>query len=500
MKARIILLWLLTVVVSVLLARAVGKIFPISAENPSPPLENRWQSGSKNQNFSAPSTVSSPKFSLNPGDLSGVVIQVVEEVSPSVVTIYTESPPPAIKAPHDFPFPFPVPLPEEEEERPQRLGLGSGIVYSADGLILTNAHVVEAAEGIDVVLQNGNRYPAKLLGYTQAFDTALLKIDGVKGLKPIRIGSTKDLKVGEWVVAIGSPFGLDYTVTVGVVSALGRFLPEIPSLRTSLIQTDAPINRGNSGGPLVRLNGETIGMNTAILPYGEGLGFAVPSEVLIKSAERIQKTGRVGVGFLGIYMQDVSEEEALKQGLPQRMGVWVSQVMKDSPAGKAGVKPGDLIIEFNGEPVKNFIDMRQKTVLSNPGDTVNLTLYRDQKRVNVQLVLDDLEKREAKEEKDKAKEDWGISVRALTEEDVQKLGLDDDRGVLVTKVSRGSPASRAGVQPNDVIVKVENRSIQNISDYRKAMKEFEKATSLSLNVLRAAPREGVFFFHFTLKR
>ncbi|MHA2610563.1 MAG: trypsin-like peptidase domain-containing protein [bacterium JZ-2024 1] len=494
MKFRMGMVWVMTLIVSIALTYTASKIFPLEAKNSSHFYQTFPASPSNPQ---AP-TSDAGRIPSNPGYIpdnsSQSISRVVEQVAPSVVQIETEASLPEPEFPFDFPFPrFPPP-----EEKPMRQGLGSGIVYSEDGLILTNAHVVEGAEEINVTLINLNSYPAKVLGLSKAFDCALLKIEGAKNLKPVVFSPTRDLKAGEWVVAIGSPFGLEGTVTVGIISKVDRWLIPLEELRTSLIQTDAAINRGNSGGPLVRLNGEVIGMNTAIIPYGEGLGFAVPSEVLLKCAQQILKNGKVGVGFLGIYMEALSEEKAVKMGLPERMGVWVSRVEKGSPADRAGIKPGDVILEFNGEKVRDVTDMRQRTVLSNPGDEVRLTLYRNKEKFSVKVVLGDLSQQKPLEE-EQTQKDWGFSVRDLTDEDVEEFGLEAKKGVIVYKVVKPSPASRARLQKNDIILKIEDKPVRNLADYRKIMEQYGKSNILTLEVFTPAP-EGGFLHQIILKR
>ncbi|MFN4182325.1 MAG: trypsin-like peptidase domain-containing protein [bacterium] len=492
MKHKIAMVWVMTVVVSIALTYTASKIFPLEVKN-SPNLYPSFPVSASNlQTPTSDTGRIHSNSSLFPDNSSQSISRVVEQVAPSVVQIETQ----ASLHLSDIPFEFPIPRFPPMEESPMRRGLGSGIVYSEDGLILTNAHVVEDAEGIDVTLINLNRYPAKLLGISKAFDCALLKIEGAKNLKPAVFSSTRDLKAGEWVVAIGSPFGLEGTVTVGIISKVDRWLLPLSDLRTSLIQTDAAINRGNSGGPLVRLTGEVIGMNTAILPFGEGLGFAVPSEVLLKCAQQISKNGRVGVGFLGIYMEPISEEKALKQGLPERMGVWVAKVEKDSPAHRAGIKPGDLILEFNGEKIRDTTDMRQRTVLSNPGDEVRLTVYRNREKISVKVVLGDISQQIAPEE-EQSRKDWGFVVRALTDEDVEEFDLPEKKGVIVTKVVKPSPASRAGLQENDIIVKIEDIPVRNLADYRKIMQQVGKSDTLTLEVFSP---EGGFLRQIILKR
>ncbi len=390
--------------------------------------------------------------------LQKVFESVAEKVKPAVVNISTVSeikinhppiPPEFRDFFHQFGFPFPE-IPEQFQMR----ALGSGfIVKEKDGwaYILTNNHVIAHAKVIKVKLSDGSIYRAKVVGRDPKTDVALIKIKvGNKKVPTVQLGNSDDIKVGEFVIAVGNPYGLNWTVTHGIISAKGRHGLGLNPIE-DFIQTDAAINPGNSGGPLCDIHGRVIGINTAIVRNAQGLGFAVPINIAKKVMNDLLKYGKVIRGWLGVYIEDVSPELAQKFGV--KHGVLVTKVMPGSPAEKGGLKSGDIIVKFNGEPVKNVTDLQLKVINTPPGKKVKITVIRNgtekvltvkigQMPGSVNVATADLMSK------------YGLSVQKLTPELRKKLGVPDwiKHGLIVTSVKPGSPADDAGLREGDIIV------------------------------------------------
>ena len=378
-------------------------------------------------------------------------------------------------------FPFPFPFPFQMQPRggaPQMVeARGSGFIVSADGTVITNNHVVKGATSIKVTLDDGTVLPAKVVGRDPGTDLAVLKVSSKTPLPFVELGESDDVEPGQWVVAIGNPFGLGGTVTAGIVSARGRDIGDGPY--SSFLQIDAPINRGNSGGPLLTQDGKVIGVNTAILsPSGGsiGIGFAIPSDTVRNVEEQILKTGHVVHGYLGVLAQPVSPGIASALGLPKpatgaASGALVASVTNDSPAQKVGVKPGDVITEVQGKKIDTPHDLQVAVGSVKPGNTLALTVIRDGKTLNLSPVIGNL----ADADKDKGSagvggstaggKSLGVSLTELSPQLRQQLGLSGSvHGAVVRGVTPGSPADQAGIGAGDVIVGVNNKSVNDPSE------------------------------------
>jgi serine protease Do len=351
----------------------------------------------------------------------------------------------------------------------EQQGVGSGFVISRDGYLLTNNHVVDEAEQIKVKLANGKEFDAKVVGRDPKTDLALLKIEGAKNLQPLKLGNSDDLKVGSWVVAIGSPFGLEQTVTAGIVSAKGRVIGSGPY--DNFIQTDASINPGNSGGPLVNLNGEVVGINTAIIASGQGIGFAIPVDMAKEIVPQLKEKGHVTRGWLGVGIQQITPELAKSFGLKEQKGALVSQVVKGGPAEKAGIEQGDVITEFDGKEVPESKDLPRIVASTPVGKTVTIKVLRSGKVLDRQVKIGEMEEK-GELASAPVRKPLGMTVQNLTPEIAQGLGLTNDTGVVVSSVVPGGPAAKAGIRAGDVIHEVNRKPVKDVEDFSK---EIEKA-------------------------
>ena len=350
----------------------------------------------------------------------------------------------------------------------EQRGVGSGFVMSRDGYVLTNNHVVEDADQIKVKLANGKEYEGKIVGRDPKTDLALVKIEGDSDLHPLKLGNSEDLKVGSWVVAVGSPFGLEQTVTAGIVSAKGRVIGSGPY--DNFIQTDASINPGNSGGPLINMKGEVVGINTAIIASGQGIGFAIPINMAKEIAPQLQEKGHVTRGWLGVGIQEVTPELAKSFDLKEKKGALVSQVVSGSPAEKAGIEQGDIILEFDGKEVSNLQDL-PRIVASTPVDkTVTLKVSRNGKITDRRVKIGEMEEK-VEVTKAPSHKSLGITVQNLTPEIAKGLGLKKETGVVVTRVEPGSAAADAGIQTGDVIREVNRKPIKDVEEFSQKVEK-----------------------------
>jgi serine protease Do len=353
-------------------------------------------------------------------------------------------------------------------------GVGSGFIIDKNGTILTNYHVVDGAQKIVVTLSDGKNYDAKVIGKDQKTDIAVIKIDAGHNLPEVTLGDSDRLEVGEWVMAIGNPFGLDHTVTSGIVSAKGRQIGAGPY--DNFIQTDASINPGNSGGPLVNLRGEVVGINTAIFSQSGGnigIGFAIPTNSIKELLPQLKEKGRVVRGYLGTSVQKITPEIAESLGLKQNNGALVADVIKGSPAERAGIKTGDIIVEFDRNEIKDSTDLPSVVARVTPGTTVQLKVKRDGKELTLPITVGELKEKEVAATGEEG--DLGLAVQPVTPDIAQSLGLDRASGVVVTSVKPGSAADEAGLRSGDLITQVNRHPVNNLADYnREVNRENEK--------------------------
>jgi serine protease Do len=364
----------------------------------------------------------------------------------------------------------------------EQRGVGSGVVISRDGHILTNNHVVEEADQIKVKVSNGREYSGKVVGRDPKTDLALLKIEGASDLHPLKLGNSEEMKVGSWVVAVGSPFGLEQTVTAGIVSAKGRVIGAGPY--DNFIQTDASINPGNSGGPLVNLKGEVVGINTAIMAEGQGIGFAIPINMAKEIAAQLQDKGHVTRGWLGVNIQELTPELAQSFGLKEKKGALIAQVVSGSPAEKAGIEPGDIILEFDGQVVSDSKDLPRIVASTPVGKMVSVKLSREGKAMDRMLKVGEMDEKVARAEIPSSHKSLGIAVQDLTPEIARGLGLKQATGVVVTRVEPGSPAAEAGLQTGDVIREVNRKPVKNADAFVEMLKKSQGRGTVLLSIQR----------------
>ena len=377
---------------------------------------------------------------------------------------------------------FGGPMPRGGPQR-QR-SLGSGFIIDADGSILTNNHVVENAQKIVVKLADDQEYEAKVVGRDAKTDIAIIKINAKAALTAASLGDSDHLDVGEWVVAIGNPFGLDSTVTSGIVSAKGRHIGQGPY--DNFIQTDASINPGNSGGPLINLRGEVIGINTAIFSRtggNMGIGFAIPINLAKELLPQLRGKGKVTRGYLGVLIQKVTPEIAESLGMDRGYGALVANVSKDGPADKAGVKVGDVIVEFDGKEVKDSGDLPIIVARTPVDKKIRMKVLRDKKEVTLNVAVGELKDEEVVASVPE-KGELGMTVQKLTPQLAENLGLDKTDGVVVTAVEPGSAADEAGIRRGDVIVEVDRKPVRGVEEYRKAIAGSRKGRGVLFLVRR----------------
>ncbi len=381
--------------------------------------------------------------------------------------------------------------PRENSQR----SLGSGILISKDGEILTNYHVVRNADAIKVKLADHTEFEARLIGKDNRTDLALIKIRRSGGNLPFaRLGSSSHLDVGDWVMAIGNPFGLDHTVTAGIVSAKGRVIGAGPY--DNFIQTDASINPGNSGGPLINAAGEVVGVNSAIFSQtggNVGIGFAIPIDLAKKVADQLRKNGKVIRGWLGIRAQDVSPQLASSLGIVRggEMAV-VTEVTEGSPAAEAGIKSSDIVVEFNGKPVPRSHDFPSVIADTPPGQKVTLKIIREKKEQTVAVKIGELPDESDASQQIEAKDaEIGLRVQRITPEAARRLGINSTKGVIVVEVQPGSPADQVGMEPADVIREVNQRPVNNVKDFQLALRQGRRGDRILLLVQRGD--NAVFF-------
>ncbi len=438
----------------------------------------------------------SPRFSLNYAQqLSEVFEQVATTVTPSVVNIVAttkgKTPIQQRQAPDQFFDPFRDFFGDDFFDRfgqpngGKQQGLGTGVLVDDKGHILTNNHVVENAEEIKVTFHDKKTLKAKVIGTDPRTDLAVIQVQGANGSTPAKLGDSDKLKIGEWVIAAGNPFGLDNTITAGIVSAKGRSLMGGMQFE-DFIQTDAAINPGNSGGPLVNLVGEVVGINTAIFSRSGGymgIGFAIPINMAKSVMTSLLDEGRVVRGWLGVAIQDLTDDLAGSFDYKGTKGALVSDLSEGSPADKAGIKSGDIVIKFNDTTVEDVQHLRKMVAATRPGTKVTLEVVRDGETKNYTIKVGELEGEESEKQvaQDEDK-DIGMSLQNLTPEFREQLGLKSEKGVLVRSVVPFSLAAKAGIQPRDLIISVGNTAVSSVSEFRKQLDKEDLKKGVRLRV------------------
>ena len=441
----------------------------------------------KSNDVPAPAVVKSSDAPMVPANFS----DLAEKVRPGVVNIQVVK---TVKNagfgfPNSFRTPFGDffgPFSDENPHRsPEQQGVGSGFVISSDGYILTNNHVVDEANQIKIKLADGKEYDAKVVGRDPKTDLALLKAEGVSGLHALQLGDSDSLKVGNWVVAVGSPFGLEQTVTAGIVSAKGRVIGSGPY--DNFIQTDASINPGNSGGPLLNTKGEVIGINTAIFSQSGGnvgIGFAIPVNMAKEIVPQLKDKGHVTRGWLGVGIQKVTPELAKSFGLKEEKGALVSQVAKGGPADKGGIETGDVIVEFDGKQVADSNELPRMVAPLPVGKTVSVKILRGGNVVDREVKIGQLEEQKEEVASDTTHKPLGMTVQNITPEIAKGLGLKSESGILVASVVPGSQAAKADIRSGDVIQQVNKKPVKNVEDFKQKIENTKEQETILLLIQR----------------
>ncbi|MBN1472705.1 MAG: DegQ family serine endoprotease [Syntrophaceae bacterium] len=357
--------------------------------------------------------------------------------------------------------------------------LGSGFIISGDGYIFTNNHVIEKADKIKVILSDGKEYDADIKGQDANTDIALIKINAAGNLPSVKFGDSDKLRVGDWVFAIGNPFGLEHTVTAGIVSAKGRVIGSGPY--DNFIQTDASINPGNSGGPLFNLDGEVVGINTAIVAQAQGIGFAIPINMAKNILDDLKTKGAVTRGWLGLSVQDITDDMAENLKLKDKSGALVGNVVEGDPAEKAGINTGDIIVEIDGKRIKNTHELLSVVASLSVGKKVNVKIFREGKEMTLPIIVG--ERKETKEiaKGGKTSERFGMSIQEITPDMAKHFGLHEKAGVVITDIKEGSSAEEAGLKAQDIILQVNKVKITTIGDFlRETAKGGPRETLLFL--------------------
>ena len=420
---------------------------------------------------------------------------IVEKYGPAVVNVraditkpspFEQGPGGQQQAPDIFRF-FGIPVPPQQSGPEKEISMGSGFIISPDGYILTNDHVVDGAGKITVTLNDRKVYTAKLVGADAMYDIALLKIDATH-LPAVALGNSGAVKPGQWVLAIGEPFGLSNTVTAGIVSAVGRNLGPNDQRYTPFIQTDVPINRGNSGGPLFNLDGQVIGINSQIFSNTGGymgVSFAIPIDVAMNVVNQLKTRGYVTRGMIGVEIQPVTASLAKGLGMSRVEGGLVASVVPGGAAAKAGIKPGDVIVAFNGQPVYGAGDLPAMVGLTPPGSIAKVEVNRDGKRLVLDVRVEQAPRGKgalAQMEGAVAGNRLGLTVRDPSAGERQQLGLRPGEGVVVTTVT--GAARDAGLEPGDVILQVGQLRVGSITGFEKAVKPYNKPGEVAVLLIR----------------
>ncbi len=419
---------------------------------------------------------------------SGSFAQVAESVGPAVVNINTVTRVSGRTPVEEFfgdEF-FKRFFGEAPERQQVQRSLGSGVIVDASGIVLTNAHVVERATEIEVATADGKKHKAKLMGVDKKTDLAVLKLQGGGPYAAANLGDSDQVKVGDWVLAIGSPFGLQQTVTAGIISAKGRSIGQGPF--DDFLQTDAAINPGNSGGPLVNMSGEVVGINSAILSRtggNVGIGFSIPVNMAKRIYAELAAKGKVTRGWLGVSIQPLTPELAKGFGLKEPSGVLISDVVQDSPAAAAGVTSGDIIIEFDKKKVDSPQALQKVVASTQPGHAVPLKVWRDKAEKTLEIKIGETpDDNVALKSTNKGKSLLGLDVRPITPELARQLNLRNPEGVIVFAVDEDSAAAEAGLQRGDVIREVNRQRVRSLPDFEKATKDVKEGDRVTVLLQR----------------
>ena len=407
-------------------------------------------------------------------------VSVADRVTPAVVNVSVKSKRPPEGAPGETPeadprfreFFGPELFERFFRRRPPRdegRASGSGVIVDARGFILTNNHVLENAGEVEVRLSDDRKFPATIVGRDPKTDLAVVKVDAAGAALPVaELGDSDKLRIGQWAIAIGNPFGLDRTVTAGIISATGRTRVGVATYE-AFIQTDASINPGNSGGPLLNLDGRVIGINTAIVSTGQGIGFSIPINMAKDIMAQLIAKGRVVRGWLGIAIQDLTPELAAGFGVKPGSGVLVADVVKDSPAEAAGLKAGDIITEFGGASIKDVADLQKRVAAVEPGRPTPMSVIRDKAPTPLTVKIGEQPGEETVAAVAPREEMLGLKVEPLTPESASKFKLTAKSGVLVTDVASGSSGEAAGIQPGDAILEVNRQPVPSVEAFKRVI-------------------------------
>jgi serine protease Do len=424
---------------------------------------------------------------------------LVEMVKPAVVNISTET---TVRVPGspfrqffggggeepfgDFFRKFFGDVPDQELKQQS---LGSGFIIDKDGYIITNNHVVQGADEIKVKLADGREFKARVIGRDAKTDLALIKISSFfKNLPTLPLGDSDKMRVGDWVLAIGNPFGLEETVTQGIISATGRVIGSGPY--DNFLQTDAPINPGNSGGPLINLKGQVIGINSAIIASGQGIGFAIPSNMAKNIIAQLKEKGKVVRGWIGVSVQTVTPAIAQSFGLKEARGALVSEVVAGGPAAAAGIQRGDIIISFDGREISKMSDLPSVVAGTPVAKTVPVKVMREGKELTMNIKIAEMPESGVAPQTAPTEERLGLTVQDITPQLMRELGLRDRTGVVVTGVAQGSPADDAGIQAGDIIKETNRVPVKNLRDFESAMSKSGKNKPVLFLIKRGA---GTFY-------
>ncbi len=435
--------------------------------------------------------------------LQNALKDTIKKVKPSVVLIEVtvES---DVKSPFEDLFNDPFfkrffgEPPFEEKQVQRSLGSGFTIDFEGSKYIVTNRHVVHGATEIRITAPQGRTFKADIVGSDSRLDVAILKPNGNNGnsLPAVTLGESKNAEIGDWVIAIGNPLGLKHTVTWGIISALDRDVPrpdENEGYFRNMIQTDAAVNFGNSGGPLINMGGEVVGINTAIARASEGINFAIPIDSVKKILPQLIHEGKVTRAWIGVGIQDLTPSLATKFGVQPGTGVLISQVYEGSPAEKAGLKQGDIVLKIDGEKVSNMDELQQAIMYKDAGQAITITLLRDGQEMTLEATLAKRpeepptvtsQPQTEKETEEEAVEKYGIQVKENSNEIAEKLGLQTAQGVVVIGIEPGSEAAWAGLKSGDVILEVNGQKIQSVKDWNKAVSQLSPANPPVLFIMR----------------